>query len=326
MQSQTDNLVRDGIVESFWTEFVSYWRRLPNALLFLILLGAWLLLFQFLGNGTFGYIKTASLFRWMWNAYNNPIPELNEGHGNVVPLVVLGLMWWKRKELFAAELRSWVPGLFLFALAVALHLAAYLVQQPKVSILAFFAGLYALMGMAWGPKWLRHCFFPFVLFVFAVPLGDVGLKVTFPLRLFVSGIVEFVGRNLMGLDLVREGTQLTSSTHAYNYDVAAACSGIRSLFAIFFICTAYGYVVFRRSWQWVVMTAAAFPLAVIGNSVRLLTVVTIAAKRGHEAGKAAHDDTFLSILPYVPAVIGVVYLARWLQDKLPELLKQKAKS
>ena len=61
MQARADNLIRDGVVETFWTEFMGCWHRLPNKGLFFGLLGAWLLLFQFLGNGTFGYVDTASL-------------------------------------------------------------------------------------------------------------------------------------------------------------------------------------------------------------------------------------------------------------------------
>ena len=87
MQAQTDILVRDGIVESFWTEFKTCWAQLPNKGLFFGLLGGWLLLFQFLGNGTFGYIDTPSLFRWMWGAYNGS-DITDDGHGNVVPLGV----------------------------------------------------------------------------------------------------------------------------------------------------------------------------------------------------------------------------------------------
>ena len=32
-----------------------------------------------------------------------------------------------------------------------------------------FAGIYALMGLAWGRQWLRESFFPFILFIFCVP-------------------------------------------------------------------------------------------------------------------------------------------------------------
>ena len=46
--------------------------------------------------------------------------------------------------------RLWWPGLLLVGLALALHLAGYMVQQPRISIVALFTGIYGLMGLAWG--------------------------------------------------------------------------------------------------------------------------------------------------------------------------------
>jgi len=40
----------DGIIEEFRTEFLKCWERLPNKGFFLVLLAAWLALFQFRGN------------------------------------------------------------------------------------------------------------------------------------------------------------------------------------------------------------------------------------------------------------------------------------
>src|SRR5438876_11228721 len=99
----------DGILEEFRIEFLNYWRRLPNKGLFFILLAAWLALFQFLGNATLGYIHTPSLLRWMYNAYHPEVehPTTDDGHGLLVPVVVLALFWWKRVRLVALPLQGW---------------------------------------------------------------------------------------------------------------------------------------------------------------------------------------------------------------------------
>ena len=76
-----------------------------------------------------------------------------DGHGNLIPPVVLILFWIKRKELLALPNRAWWPGLVMLVGALVLHIDAYMIQQPKISIVALFAGIYAMMGMAWGP-WL----------------------------------------------------------------------------------------------------------------------------------------------------------------------------
>ena len=50
---------------TFWQELTWYWRQWPSKPLWFGLLAAWILLFQFLGNATLGYIDTRSLFGWM---------------------------------------------------------------------------------------------------------------------------------------------------------------------------------------------------------------------------------------------------------------------
>ena len=163
----------NGILEDFRIEFLDCWQRLPNKGLFSVLLVAWLALFQFVGNSTLGYIPTPSLLSWMHAAYglSTDTGGSDDSHGKFIPFVVLALFWWKRKPLLFLPLRTWWPGLLLLSLALGLHLLGYMVQQPRISIIALFAGIYALMGLAWGRQWLRESFFPFFLFAFCVPLG-----------------------------------------------------------------------------------------------------------------------------------------------------------
>ena len=86
---------------------------MPNKVFFLILLAAWLAVFQFLGNATLGYIPTPSLLTWMRVAYcfNPDANGSDDSHGKLIPFVVIGLFWWKRKKLVALPLRTWWPGL-----------------------------------------------------------------------------------------------------------------------------------------------------------------------------------------------------------------------
>src|SRR6266850_4553059 len=102
----------------FQNEFLDCWRRIPNKVFFFLLLAAWLALFHFLGNATFGYIGTPSLLNWMFQVYNAPASD--DGHGQLVPFVVLALLWWKRKELLTLRLEMWWPGLLLVGLGLVL--------------------------------------------------------------------------------------------------------------------------------------------------------------------------------------------------------------
>jgi len=298
----------------------SCWQQLPNKGLFFLLLAAWLALFQFLGNSTFGYVDTPSLFRWMYNAYNSVSPAADDSHGNLIPFVVLALFWWKRKELLAQRLEAWWPGLVLVALALALHMLGYLIQQPRICIIALFTGIYGLMGLAWGPRWLRASFFPYFLFIFAVPFGSLTESITFPLRLLVSKIVAGICQHVLAISVMSEGTSLINVPGRYSYEVAAACSGIRSLVAIAAIAIIYAFMVFRTNWKRALLIVLAVPLAVIGNTFRMLTIVLAAEMSGQAAGSRVHESAFWSMMPYLPAIVGLMLAGRWLEKKFPDMV------
>jgi len=297
----------------FVAELCSTWRQLPDKLMLFALLTAWLLLFHFLGNVTLGFVKTPSLLEWMYAVCKEKTLAADDTHALLIPFVVVALLWWKRKELLAVSFRPWWPGLFLLGAAVFVHILGYAVQQPRISILALLAGIYVLTGLVWGSAFLRASFFPFFLLIFMVPLGTLTEPVTFPLRMLVTKAVAWICQHLLAIDVVRNGTQLLNGMHTYQYDVAPACSGIRSLVAITAIAIIYAFMGFRGWWQRLLMMASAIPLAFIGNTFRMLVIVLAAEFWGQGAGNKAHESAFWSLLPYVPAVLGLVLLGRWLE-------------
>ena len=310
MQNQPDI----GILEEFRIDFLDCWRRLPNKGFFFFLLAAWVAVFQFFGNSTLGFIKSPSLLVWMYLAYM-PSEMGDDGQGYLVPFVVLGLFWWKRKELVALPLKLWWPALFLVGFGMFLHVLGFGVQQVRISIVGLFVGIYGLMGLAWGPEWLRRSFFPFCLFVFAVPLGTLAQSITFPLRLFVCRIVEAIS-HFISIDVVRDGTALKDPSGHYQYEVAAACSGITSLISTVLFAFVFGMVSFRAWWKRGVILASAVPLALLGNVVRMLTIIIAAEIGGQEWGNKVHEGgpgRIFSLLPYIPVFIGIFVIAHWLR-------------
>ncbi len=321
-------------------EIARCWQQLPDKWLFLAMLGVWVALFHFLGNSTFGYIPTASVFHWMFNAYVSsptvgvrPSPfespflwlervmegmsNSDDGHGLLVPLVVVVLLYLKRDKLLKSVTGTWWPALILVVGGLVLHIFGYLIQQTRVSIVAMFIGVYGLMGLVWGRGWLRESFFPFVLFAFCVPLGSLAGPISFPLRIIVTKIVTTLSRTLLGINVIREGTRIFTQDRTFEYEIAPACSGIRSLIAIFAISTIYAFLGFRKGWKRVVIIASTVPLAVLGNVFRMMTIVFAAEAFGQEWGNYVHYGGpfgILSLLPYVPAIAGLMFLGCLLRE------------
>lgn len=282
----------------------------PDKALFGALFALWLGLFHFYGNSTLGYVKTSSLFGWMDYAYSN---RIDDQHGYFIPLVVLYLIWWKKEELIATPKSIWWPGLILVALALALHVVGFQVQQTRLSIVAFYGGLYALTGLVWGWRWMRATFFPFFLTAFCVPLGNKADAVTQPLRQLATDITAAIARGPLGYEVVQNGTTLFDPAGRFSYEVAAACSGLRSLTAITVLALIFAFVWFKPWWKRAIMIAAAVPLAIGSNVFRLLSIVISAEAFGQEAGNFVHDNGLLSLLPYIPAFLGLALLG-WLLD------------
>jgi exosortase len=300
---------------SFQAELAECWRRLPNKGLFFGLLGLWVAFFHFLGNSTLGYVNTPSLFGWLdWIYDNGP----DDAHGRYIPFVVLALFWWKRKEILVLPDRHWWPAIGLLAAGLLLHFLGFIIQQSQVSVVGFFVGLYAIIGIVWGPRWMQASFFPFILFAFSVPVQNIIGGLTFKLRMIATSITAVVCKAVLGINVIQDGTRIFDGMGHYEYEVAAACSGIRSLTATLAIAMIYAFIAFRSHWRKAVMIAAAFPLAVVANVFRLSTIVVAAEAFGQKAGNFVHENSILSLLPYVPSIIGILVLGRFLGEKRPE--------
>ena len=292
-----------------WYRCREEWQQLPNRGFFLGLTVVWFALFEFLGMSTYGQLGTSSLLTWMFNVYSSP--AVDEQHGMLIPFVVMILVWWKRKELAAQPARGWPPGLWLVAAGLALHFLGYILQQPRLSVIGMLTGFFGVMGLAWGPKFLKALRFPYFLLIFCVPLGELGVPITLPLRIMVATIVATISQLGLAPDVMRQGTQLFDAQHTFAYDVAPACSGIHSLVAMLALTIIYGFVSFKAPWKRLLMVAAAMPLAVLGNVVRLCFTIMVAEMFGQTAGKAV--ETNAGFITFAVAIGCVILLGRWLE-------------
>jgi exosortase len=284
-------------------EILEYCRKLPHGGLYLALLGVWIALFQLFGNSVFGYIDTPSLFQWLLACYRG---SDDDSHGLLVPVVILVLLWWKRNELEQITKKIWWPALGLVILALFFHIVGYRVQQTRISAAGFFFGIYALMGLVWGPQWLKKTFFPMFLLVFSIPVSSITDPVTFPLRILVSKMAVAIAHGPLGIDVIREGSLIFDPKHTFQYDVAAPCSGMRSLMALLAISTIYGFLTFRSNWKRILLIASAVPFAVAANVVRVTSVIIAGEAFGQKAG--AFIEQKLGFLTFAVAIAGMIFL------------------
>ncbi|KAF0093606.1 MAG: transmembrane protein EpsH [Puniceicoccaceae bacterium 5H] len=278
-------------------------------------LGAWLallglVLFQWWANATRGYIDTGSVFYWWMSQWFNDGSDSE--HGPLVLLLALYLLYHnlRRWSALDASPRVRIGVLWLLG-AVALNALGYFVQETRLNILAVLAWL---QGMAWwlgGARWGRAAGFPLLLMLFSIPLNFVQDLIGAHLRYWVIASVHGL-TDLLGLEIQRVGTVLSSPGRDYVYDVAPACSGIRSLLVVGVLSLVAGYFVFRRWWRRGLLLALALPFAFVGNLLRVLLIVLAGHFWGAEWGRRVHDYSGLLVFG---VVLGLALLTAQLLER-----------
>lgn len=263
--------------------------------------------FQFFGNATHGYIASNSLFYWWGFQWVNPASETEHGW------LILGLSGWlfwqnaRRETALSAPADGRALGAMLGGLAV--HLLGYAVQQSRISILGLLLFVWGVLALVGGRRWGRAAAFPLVLMLFAVPVSLLD-SVGFWLRLWVIAASQTLAQ-VAGIDVIRNGTQLFAPDGAYQYDVAAACSGVRSLMALMALSLLVGYLNFRSWWLRVLVLALSLPFAYVGNVARISGVVFAAQWFGEKAGVLLHEWAgFLVFVIVLGLVLASVNLLR----------------
>jgi exosortase len=272
---------------------------------------AGIVLFHYFGNATRGYVDTDSMFWWWTSQWLDPAAESEHGW------LILALSGWllgrnlrqspalgdERSAAFAPAGTAMLGGL-------ALHLLGYAVQQTRLSILACLLFTWGVLALGGGRRWGRAAAFPLGFMLFALPLNVLD-SVGFFLRVGVTDVAYHAAR-AVGFDVIRNGTQLLSPDGSYSYDVAAACSGVRSLMALAALSLLLGYLSLKAWWARALIGLLCFPYAFVGNVVRIFAIIVAAEWQGEAAGKVVHE--WFGFLIFV-IVLGLVQATIWLFER-----------
>jgi exosortase len=136
------------------------------------------------------------------------------------------------------------------------------------------------------------------------------------LRLLATRISTGVS-HFLGINVIQDGTRLFDAQMAYQYEVAAACSGMRSLTATLALAVILAFVLFKGPGRRAILIAAAIPLAIVANVFRLTTIIIAAEAFGQQTGDWVHSNSVMSMLPYLPAFGGLLLLGHLLREDGP---------
>ncbi len=205
--------------------------------------------------------------------------------------------------------------LIVLAAALLLPLLALQEAAPDWSVanwsLALGAALLTFLFLcrSGGVRWSRWFLFPVLFLLTAVPWPQrFDLWLTQGLMRDVAAItVEILG--WFGLPAVREGNLIRLPAGSIGID--EACSGIRSLQAMFMASLFLGELCRLSVARRVAIILAGLVLAFVGNVIRTTLLSIVAGHSGVAAVQSWHDPAGFSILCF--GLAGTWFLAGWLR-------------
>ena len=220
----------------------------------------------------YGAGRDFSAIGWILSAWNE---DLDYEHGLLIPFVIVGLILYRMKDLKAAVGDSSLWGLGVAFFGVLLYAAAYRTLQPRIAMAGLPFILWGSAGYLWGWRVAKMLTFPLFFFWLAIPLPSFQ-QATTHLQLLATSLAHH-GSGLLGVETYVEGTKvLPLKGNWVPLDIAKGCSGIRSLMALLMISAAWAYIAKMALWKKVLLFLAAFPLAILGNALRVISIFVIA--------------------------------------------------
>ena len=209
------------------------------------------------------YFETGTALGSQW------LSSADSSYGLAMVAVALALAW-RRRAAFTSALDPGSPpasGMALLLAGVLVYLTGTLgadIFLPRVSSVLVLGGALAFLA---GPRAARIMAAPLVFLLLAIPPPTlVVTALTLPLQTMASRIGETTLLTA-GVPVVRDGNllRLPSTT----LEVAEACSGLRSLLSLGALAVLFAWAT-ERSWpRRALIVAAAVPIAVVVNGLRV---------------------------------------------------------
>jgi exosortase len=210
-------------------------------------------------------------------------------HGLLIPPVSAYLIYQRFRNDKAIQ---WSPGqgsnwgLLLIALGLALYLWFF---NQRAFYLAAFATIVMIGGLVWtigGTNVARRLIFPIAYLVLMVPLPIVD-RYTLPLAMFTGvcsgGLARFMG---LDVEIIGNAVKLPNA----DLVIGAQCSGVNSLIALTALMVLAAYLVSGSTWNRIVLVLLAVPLAILGNILRVTSLLFVARAWGAQAGFVFYHD------------------------------------
>jgi exosortase len=242
-------------------------------------------------------------------------------HGILVVPAAAYMAWAKRDKLASIPIRPsrWAVVFLLWGALQAL--LGEVGEWVWVSRTAFLISLVGCIALVYGFQMIKELAYPLgTLILMIAPPNFVFENLTLRLQLLASRLGADA-LEALGYSVLREGNILEMV--GIKLSVEEACSGIRSLVAIVFMCVLYNYFFVEKKSMRIWILGFAIPIAILGNAARIVAT-GVAGQYNHAWVSGATHEAFgyVSVLVAAFGCIGV-HLALLRFEKMREARFEK---
>ncbi len=261
---------------------------------------------------TLAFVQPLSLLiRESWeSALNSYIP--------LVPIVAAFLLYARPKR-FAGLYRSSIPATLLLCAVAAAALTAAIQWRGTLSVndylglttLAYVCVVTAGGFLFLGSRWMAAAAFPVAFLLFMIPLPDAAVYSIESASVLASADVSAWLFRVTGTPLLRDGNVL--ALPGIVLEVAQECSGIHSSWILFITSLVASHLFLNSPWRRLILVAFVLPLAIVRNSVRILTIGLLCVHVGpHMIDSWIHSQggPVFFALSLIPLFLFLLWLRR----------------
>jgi exosortase len=229
--------------------------------------------------------------------------EESSSHILLIPVISIYLLYTERSRISKSVRPGAIPNLFL-TVAAAIILILYFAGRFFAGQASYLPGAIFLIVVAWigtfalfyGTSAVRAAGFPLAFLLLMIPLPEHVLARTIYFLQSGSTDIAYSLFRAVGVPVFRQGFFLTLP--GVRIEVATECSGIRSSVALFITCLLAAHLFLRTPWKQLLFVLLAFPLALIKNGIRIvtLTLLSIYVDPSFLTGSLHHKGGFVFFL------------------------------
>lgn len=218
---------------------------------------------------------------------------------------MLYLIWCRRDAIAASpKERGNLLILIPIALAVLIHMAALIARINIASSFAFYVLTMSLPYFIWGKHVYRYIWGALAYSAVMLPWPpQIYGKFLLPAQEY-SLAVAVKMLQWTGLSTEVEGTVV--NINGYEFEVAAACSGLTIVFPIIAIVIMSVMMINAPWWKKATLLLLSAPLSIFSNAVRIWTIAMIGQYMGAKMADSLHDPSGVAAVIFATILLTII--------------------